>query len=229
MAKQNNATSAQINDEDPTAGAPTGDDTMVNGAGEKQKRGVVAKRVYLDAKGQDAGRNAPANASGLEFRFSSGDVRKINPADFSDDIRTRAMWHGFNQKLGDSFASAKGDPKEALALFDETYDQLREGDWITEREGGGVRTTYLVEALARIRARRDGVSDPSTLFATIAENIKSWPDEKKAGASKNPQVAAELAQIAAERAMERAKKAAAEAGSTSGAEAGADELGSLLG
>ncbi len=132
-------------------------------------RTTICSRVYLDADGNEF-KNMPANPSAIVaqmFTFTNGEVRNIVLSDFSDAIRHGAMLHGFNQAYGDAFAGAKGDPDDAVALFDARDNTLRTNAMWTSRTGsGGVKMdSILVEAVIATYADADLVNDAAVIRA----------------------------------------------------------------
>ncbi len=122
-------------------------------------RTTICKRVYLDKAGVEFS-NMPADPSAIisqMFTFTNGEVRNIALADFSDAIRHGAMLHGFNQAYGDAFAGAKGDPDEAVTLFDARDNTLRTNAMWTSRtgSGGAKMDSVLVEAVIATYADAD--------------------------------------------------------------------------
>ncbi len=115
-------------------------------------RTTICKRVYIDGEGVEFS-NMPADPSkivGQKFTFTNGEVRQVTPSAYTDAIRHGAMLHGFNQAYGDAFAGAKGEPDDAVALFDARHNTLMENAMWTSRTGGagGAKMdSILVEAV----------------------------------------------------------------------------------
>lgn len=142
------------------------------------------------------------------FEFGNGTTLTVDPSDFSDEIRTRLMFHGVLQKVGDSYAGAKGDYSKGITWAQEVIDQLKAGEWRAKPgEGGtGPRLGEIAEALAELK----GVSvEDARKAVDTAAALAGTEEEKKAGAAKikawreHPQVKAQIAEI-------RARKAKAE-------------------
>lgn len=178
------------------------------------KRTAVSKKVYLDAEGKDAGRSVPENVSGLEFRFTNGETRKVVAEEFPENIQIAAMWHGFAQKLGDSYASSES-VDAAVGSFEEMYNQLLEGDWITAAEGGAPRVTQLALAYANaVRSSGAEITDEDAVA-----KVKTWDADKRKAAAEVPEVATALAELrlaAAKAKLAAAKAALKEKGPTQG-------------
>lgn len=206
------------------AETPNTSEASATPAPTKAKRKAVAKKVYILNDGTDSRAFQEGKTERLEFRFTNGEVRTVNLDNFSPVIQQAAMYHGFAQKLGDSYNTADGNAADAVNSFDETYAQLTEGDWTTASEGGGPRIGELVDAMVRLQMRRTGKTDEEVRPA-IKERVGGWDGDQRKNATTNPQVAAELAQVRAEKAAERAKLAAQKAGEVQTED---DGLGDLL-
>ena len=148
----------------------------------------------------------------------------VTLADFPAEVIEAATWHGLSQKLGDANASVakiakdeqiKDDPERALADLTqstilEMIEDLKNGFWVTESEGGSGdgSTTMLLEAIVNVLTKAGAEPDAEKLVkikTAIADT-----DQAKAFRAR-PDIAAELAQIKAERAAARAKAAKAKA------------------
>lgn len=172
-------------------------------------RTQVCKRVY--AYGEGEGRSAKPDTKSLTFAFTDGSTVAIKLDDFPKDVLTCAMWHGLNQKLGDSFAGAKGDPSKAEESFMEVFEALKTGTWVAEGESAGPRVSQLAQA---ILAAKQAAGDTKVTIEDITAKCQDADYRKKAATV--PQVKAELEAIKAKAAQERAKKAAAEAKQSQG-------------
>jgi hypothetical protein len=148
----------------------------------------VAKKDYDVATGD------------LSVLFGDGTKREINLGDIPGHIVTQLAMHGLSQKLGDSYASVKGNIKKAVELFDATLDQLKKGEWAKARgEGeGGARVTELAEAIARFKNVPIEKAQQVVASATD-ENVKAW--------KASPKIKAVIAQIRYEKAAKRAEAA----------------------
>ena len=139
-------------------------------------------------------------ATGIIFDVDGIGRLTLDVSTMSDDIRTRAMFHGFEQKVRDAAAIGytQNDGTVRRPTAREKYDAMRtvietlkSGEWNKRREGvadGGL----LFEALCRMY---DGKKSP--------DEIRSWLDGKdektKANLRRNPKVAELIAVIRAER------------------------------
>ena len=130
------------------------------------------------------------------FAFANGETVTIDPADFSSGINDHARLHGFSQKLGDSYSSAKS-LSEAFAAFEATRQQLLEGDW--NRKGGSTGGIW-VEALARATGKP---------FETCLEKWNAMDEETRKAVKAHKGVKAAKAEIELERAQAKAADAPA--------------------
>lgn len=178
----------------------------------KAKAKICTKRFVLDDGSEVA--SAAANAEALTFAFEGGETFEVTLDMFSEDIQQAALWHGFSQKLGDSYSSKSG--LEAEEAFGALLEQLQAGNWVSERTGGGPRITMVAEAVERALIGRGETVDDDRR-ARIFEQLRSKPEAPKAALG-DERIKAEYEKIKAEKAAERAA-AAAEAAEEAGAEA----------
>jgi hypothetical protein len=139
----------------------------------------------------------------LVFTFSDGTVLNFDPnaPNISDEIRKQAMYHGFSQKIGDSYAGAKS-VEDAIAAASATINQLPEG-WNARREAGeGPDTGLLLEAIMRVN------NVPAERKPEMAEKLKALPAEGKAKLRQEPPIVAMIGQIKTERAEKKGSVAA---------------------
>lgn len=160
----------------------------------------MTKKAYeLDAEGSPTGV--------LIFTFDDGEVIRFDTGTVSEEIRNRAVLHGFSQKLGDSYAAAAKEENPlawAKEQVREVISQLLAGDWRAARAAGTPRVSDLAQALARVTGNT--VEEAHAFVETLDD------DQKKAYRAKN-KVKAALAQIKSERLAAQAAKLAAQANS----------------
>lgn len=151
------------------------------------------------------------------FDFGNGKSLRVDVSELNEEIRTRLMFHGLLQKVGDSYAGAKGDYAKALESAQSVIDQLKSGEWRAARgEGGtGPRLGELAEALARIK----GVTvEEARAAVDAAAALDGTEEQKAAGAEKlkawraHPQIKAAIAQNRAVKAQREAQEAGTSAG-----------------
>lgn len=143
-----------------------------------------------DAEGKDT-----SNITAILFEFEDKTTETFSLDDVNDAIRVRAMWHGFSQKIGDSYAAAGkaenplGFAKESVR---ETIAQLKgeNAAWRAAAGEGGPRVTDLAIALSRVSGK--------SVDECVAY-LEEQSDEQKKTWRKKPKVALELAKIAAEK------------------------------
>lgn len=163
----------------------------------------VATKVFIDGDGNESRHASPA-ATVLRFAFTNGVSHDVSLSDLPDNVRDAAAWHGISQKLGDSYASAKGDADEAVESFETLIERLKEGEWVKAREGGA-RPSLVRDAVAALLVAKGEEVDEARLKA-IAEKIKG--KENREAALANPAIKAEYEKLKAKAAADRAKKAA---------------------
>lgn len=130
--------------------------------------------------------------------FADGTSHEVALSDLPQEIQLNLALHGLSQKLGDSYASVKGDVNAAKEKFAATLKQLLAGEWAAKREGeGSSKVTELAEAIARIKGVEVAVANAAVGKATD-EQIKGW--------KANAKVKAVIAEIRAEKAAKRAAK-----------------------
>lgn len=152
----------------------------------------------------------------LTWDFEDGGENiSLDVSTLPQDMRDRLEVHGAKQKIADAYAGAKqaveeGDYPDAATYAREmvtaAIKKLQNSDW-TSREPGAGRVTDLARALGEVT--EFSVEDWS-------ERLESATKEEKAALRKQPQVAAVLARLKAERAAATAaqKEKAAESAET---------------
>lgn len=148
---------------------------------------------------QVAKKDYDAETATFSIVFANGHSVEVALADLPQEIQLNLALHGLSQKLGDSYASVKGDVKAAVEKFTATLVQLKAGEWAAKREGeGSSKVTELAEAIARIKGVEVAVANAAVGKAT-EDQIKGW--------KANAKVKAVIAEIRAEKAAKRASKA----------------------
>lgn len=184
----------------------------------------MPKKVYVMSQPSETATEEEKNAfvpqpMGLKFLFEDNSETAVDFEKIPDDIKLRAMFHGFSQKIGDSYAGAAKAEEGALAFSKksvaETLAQLYAGEWRATAEGGPKAPSDLAIALSRITGK---TPEEAQKF------VESLDDEQKKVYRKKAKVAAHLASIAAEKAKIRAEKLARAAAATpEGTEEGEEE------
>lgn len=142
----------------------------------------------------------------VKIVFANGKTVEADINKLSPEIIRRLAVHGLSQKLGDTYAGAKGDVNVAIAGVEGTWEALLEGNY-NRRGGGGV--SILAEAVARVQ----GVD-----IDDVYETLKEMDEEQQKAVAAHPAIKAEMAAIKAERAREAANVSK-----------GSVDLGSLFG
>lgn len=152
------------------------------------------------AKPQFASKEYDMDTGVVTITFGNGKVVEGDSNQFSDEIRKQLMLHGLSQKMGDSYAGAKGNYAEAIQSVEDVVEQLRAGVWRAARGEGDARPRLaeLAEAIARIKS--------VPVEAATAAVEKATDDQRKTWRS-NAKVRAVIAQIRAEKAAKALEEA----------------------
>jgi hypothetical protein len=136
----------------------------------------------------------------FSIAFADGTSAEVELEKLPANIVTLLALHGLSQKLGDSYASVKGDVAAAKAKFEAVLAQLLAGEWKKAREAGegGSKVTELAYAIAKFKG--------ASIEKAMAVVAKASPEQLK-GWRANPKLKAIIAEYRAEKAAERAAKA----------------------
>jgi hypothetical protein len=163
----------------------------------------IAKRVYVNEDGTET-RGARPTTKAARMEFSNGETLELpGVGDLPGAIQAACFWHGLTAKVGDRFASAKGDAEAAYDAAAAMVERLVAGEWVKEGEGAGPRITLLVEAIVAAKAAAGQDADEAAIAAKLKDN-----KELRDGALANPAIKAEYEKIRAARAAAKAKEAA---------------------
>jgi hypothetical protein len=137
----------------------------------------------------------------LTIAFGNGEVREIALDDIPTELHPDLAMHGLSQKIGDSYASAKGDYTYAIAQTERLIEQLKNGEMRASRGTGESKpkTGELAAAVARFK-------NVSIEVATQA--LESKTDEEKKLIRNNANIKLIIQQMR----LEKAQKAADAAG-----------------
>lgn len=151
----------------------------------------------------------------FSITFADGAAAEVELDKLPSNIVRLLALHGLSQKLGDSYASVKGDVAAAKQKFEAVLTQLQAGEWKKAREAGegGAKVTELAEAIAQFKN--------APIEKANAVVAKATPDQIKAWKG-NAKIKAIIAEIRARKAAERAAKA--EAAAAQGEAGATDEL-----
>lgn len=140
----------------------------------------------------------------IQFTFEDETVQTIDINSLSDEMKFRLMVHGASQKIGDSYAGAKAEPKPvefAKQAVGDTIKQLVESNWRVTA-AGGPRVTDLATVYAQVSG--ESIEAAVELVGSLDEaGVKELRNK--------PKIKAGLLALAAKRAAEKAAKAAEEA------------------
>jgi hypothetical protein len=181
----------------PASGIEQSAASFANGPTSASGRIKVAEKSYDEDEGS------------FSIVFSDGSESEVSLDSLPANIVKLLALHGLSQKLGDSYASVKGNVAEAKEKYEGVLTQLRAGEWRkTRAEGEG--TTKVTELAAAIARFRNAPIEKANAVIAAAT-----PEQKKAWQA-NAQIKAIIATIRAEKAAAKAAKAGAEAGSGEG-------------
>lgn len=146
-----------------------------------------------------ATKDTDAETGTLDVAFSTGETLQVALADLPENIRLELALHGLSQKVGDSYASVKGDAVAAYAAAKKVIEQLLAGEWRTARAAGEgkSRVSELAEAIARLKNVEVSVAAAAVAKAP-EETLKLWRS--------NAKIKAIIAEIRAEKAAARLAK-----------------------
>lgn len=150
---------------------------------EPSAAGEAKKVKFCDKSWDETGVVTFTFGNGTKLEFDS------NKVDAQTQLDLRC--HGASQKIGDSFAGAKGNFAEGIANAQAVIDQLYAGQWNADREGGAPRLAELAEAIARIK----GVE-----VSKAMEAVEKGTDEQRKAWRSNAKVKSVIAQLRAEKA-----------------------------
>ena len=191
---------AAADDGSANGGAPVeGDGSVVPGNGPTSASG----RIKVAEKDIDE------ETGTVSIAFTDGSSADVELSSFSENIQKMLALHGLSQKLGDSYASVKGDVAAAKTKFEAVLTQLQAGEWKKAREAGegGSKVTELAAAIAQYKG-----ADLDKAMAVVAKATK----EQLAAWRANPKLKAIIADIRARKAAERAAKAEKDAAAKGG-------------
>lgn len=146
-----------------------------------------------------ATKDTDAESGTLDVTFATGAQLSVSLDDLSEGIVRELALHGLSQKVGDSYASVKGDAAAAFEAAGRVIEQLKSGEWKTARASGEgkSRVSELAEAIARIKSV-DVAKAAAAIAQASEETLKLWRG--------NAKVKAAIAEIRAEKAAARAAK-----------------------
>ena len=164
---------------------------MAEAAGEKDSKVKFCEKEY------------DLDTGVVSFTFGNGEVVEVDVNQLPEQTRKQLMLHGVSQKVGDSFAGAKGNFMEGISAAKSVIEQLVAGIWRSARGEGEARPRLgeLAEAIARIKGVEVAVAMAAVEKATD-EQRKAWRGNAKVKAT-IAAIRAEAAQKALEAAGEQ--------------------------
>lgn len=134
------------------------------------------------------------------FSFGNGKVLEFDTNRCSEEIRKTLLLHGASQKIGDSFAGAKGNFALGLQSAQDVIDQLYAGAWSAGRGEGDARPRLaeLAEAISRIK---------SVVLERATAAVEKATDEQRKAWRLNAKVKSVIATIRAEKAAKALEEA----------------------
>lgn len=186
---------------------------------------VVTEAGTVEATGAAAGANkAPANltkttdikAGTVKFALGNGRSLVVCLDDLSPDMIRQAALHGLSQKIGDCAAGVGKNGKtfaDAYASMADTLVSIRDDSmWNRKSAGGGEgrdATLKLATAIVAVQHPTKSAEEREPLIKAAYDKLEGMDKDERAELRKLPQVAAELADMAA-----RAAKAKLNEGAT---------------
>lgn len=136
----------------------------------------------------------------LTGTFQDGTTISVDVNTLPAEQQVNLQMHGLEQKLRDSYSSAKGNCEFAKGSVNKVLDNLRDNKWTASRASaeGGSKAVEVVQAIANLK----GLD-----LSAVQAAFDSATDEQRAAWKAHPAVKAEIASIRAAAAMERAQKA----------------------
>lgn len=149
------------------------------------KRPRVAKRTVDETLEQ------------VVFTFGNGETLVAKLAEMGS-LAVRLALHGISQKVGDSFADAKGDVALAYAAAKDTIGQLKSGVWSDRGTSDEETPTLVCEAVSRAFNRE---------LAKVTVGWAKLDDAQKKAFRADERVKSAMLDIRAERQRAKAAKA----------------------
>lgn len=141
-----------------------------------------------------AKRTIDEDAEQVVFTFGNGQTLVCGLSEVKS-LKTRLALHGLAQKVGDAFASAKGNIDLAIGWAQDVWNVLKTGEW-SERRGESEDTPSLVQQAVAVVFGKD-LDKVRAAWSKLPEaTIKAFKSDVK--------IKAEVARMRAERASTRA-------------------------
>jgi hypothetical protein len=152
-----------------------------------------------DAKVKFAEKEYDMETGIASVSFGNGTNLDTNVDELPEAMKRQLMLHGFLQKVGDSYAGAKGNYAEGIANAQDVITALKAGEWGTGRDEGKPRLGELSAAIAAIKG----------IPLEQAEKVVEAADEAKRKTWRaHPKIKAAIAKARAEKAQKELEGAA---------------------
>lgn len=137
---------------------------------------------------------------GVRFDFNDGDALQILIEQLPEHLINHLVCHGLAQKIGDSYAGAKGDVQVAYDAARGVIDSLLAGEWNAKRTGtGGI----VIDVLLRMNPNFEDRAEAQAWLTERESEEEGFTNKLK----KHPQFKLLKAEIEAERAQAAAAEA----------------------
>ena len=158
----------------------------MNGPNSASGRIKVATKEFDDESGA------------LDLVFANSKQLSVTLDELPAEIIRALAGHGLSQKIGDSYASVKGNADLAFDNAAKVIENLKNGSWTSRVVGEGKgRVSELAEAIARLKGVDIAKASAAVAQAT-EDTLKVWRS--------NAKVKAKIAEIRAEKAAARVAK-----------------------
>ena len=149
--------------------------------------------------------NVTVEGNVLTFAFAHGETVVLDAATLSAEIRNRAMLHGLEQKIRDSYAgspTAQEAMGEALKVVDTISGKNGVPTWNAKSEGGegATPTTLLAQAVVNAYAAKG----KAFTLDEVKAQLEAMSKEDRATIRARESVAVELAKLRAAKATPKA-------------------------
>lgn len=170
-----------------------------------------AKIEYVSDKGEKCRVTDKVVAIAFKFNGVSEPI-VVDLSKLPKDIMRAAAVRGVAEKIRDTYAGSDTVVK-AYEVASDMLGRMMEGNWLSERDGGGPRMTMLLSAIKEVREGAGLTFDLDASHAKYVNGDDDTDEQKKMkaelrrNAAANTEVARVLERMKAEAAARRAEKA----------------------
>lgn len=136
----------------------------------------------------------------LTIAFGNGEVVAISLDEIPEELHRELAMHGLSQKIGDSYAGAKGNFESAIASASGVIEQLKNGEWKATRAAGESKPRIGELAAAVSRVKKIGEAEALAL-------IDKLDDDAKKAVRNHPAIKLAIQELRTEKAKAAAEKA----------------------